>query len=647
MAVCAPSLLERSLSSIQPAKHVDEAAEQKARLLDLTTDAIMVRDSSDRITFWNKGATDMYGFSRQEAMGRVSHDLLRTEFPEALESIKEKLLRDGQWAGDLRHTRATGFKLTVSTRWIAERDAYGNVLSVLESNRDISDAQRAQEAQNRIVAIVESSDEVIISKDLSGIITTWNKAAERMFGYTANEAIGQHITLIIPLDRIAEENNILTRIGRGERIDQFETVRKTKDGTLIDIAVTISPIKDATGHVIGASKVGRDITLMKKSERVAALLAAIVDSSNDAIVSKDLHGTITTWNKAAERTFGYTAKEAIGQHITLIVPSDRLDEEAEILLRIQRGERIEHFETVRRRKDGALIDTSITISPIKDAKGHIIGASKVARDITEHKRMDRVLREAEFSGRLLQLQDEERRRFARELHDSTGQLLAAVSMNICAIAEEKARLSPELGRRVDENYSLIQQAMSEIRTISHLLHPPLLDEVGLRSALRDYVDGFAQRSNIRVSLQLPDDLERLPRDAELSLFRIVQECLTNIHRHSGSATAGISLSREPGEIKLQVTDHGRGISRQVRDNIVMGKSSGVGFHGMRERVRQLGGTLDIQSNSNETFVLVVLPIRNQVTTLGCPTTMSPETDLGKDCSSRQLGTKCRQPPSDF
>lgn len=123
-----------------------------------------------------------------------------------------------------------------------------------------------------------------------------------MFGYTANEAIGQHITLIIPLDRMDEESNILTRIGRGERIDHFETVRKTKDGTLIDIAVTISPIKDATGRVIGASKVGRDVTLMKKSERVAALLCAIVDSSNDAIVSKDLNGTITSWNKAAETT---------------------------------------------------------------------------------------------------------------------------------------------------------------------------------------------------------------------------------------------------------------------------------------------------------------------------------------------------------
>jgi len=363
---------------------------------------------------------------------------------------------------------------------------------------------------------------------------------------------------------------------------------------------------------------------MKKSERVAALLCAIVDSSNDAIVSKDLNGTITSWNKAAETTFGYTAEEAIGHHITLIVPPDRLDEEADILARIRRGERIEHFDTVRRRKDGTLIDTSITISPIRDARGHIIGASKVARDITEHKRIERVLREAEFSGRLLRLQDEERRHFARELHDSAGQLLAAVSMNIFAVAEEKARLSPEVGRRVDENCSLIQQAMSEIRIISHLLHPPLLDEVGLRSALRDYVDGFAQRSNIRVSLQLPDDLERLSRDAELSLFRIVQECLTNIHRHSGSATAGVSLSRKPGEIKLQVTDHGRGISRQIRDNIVMGKSSGVGFHGMRERVRQLGGTLEIQSNSNETFVLVVLPIRDGATTPGSSTTGSAE-----------------------
>jgi PAS domain S-box-containing protein len=473
--------------ALKRAPQAEPEPEQKARLLDLSSDAILVRDSDDRITFWNHGATEIYGYSRDQAVGRISHELLRTEFPEPVESIREKLLRDGRWSGDLRHTCANGSRVAVSTRWVAERGDSGDLLSVLETNRDINGMMREQEAQNR--------------------------------------------------------------------------------------------------------------------------LAAIVESSEDAIVSKDLDGTITSWNKAAERIFGYSAEEAIGRHITLIIPQDRLGEENDILARLRRGERVDHFETVRKRKNGILFDVSVTISPVKDGHGRVIGASKVARDITDRKETERALREAELSGRLLQLQDEERRRVARELHDGAGQLLAALSMNSSAISEEKAKLSPEAARGVEENHSLIDQAISEIRTVSYLLHPPLLDEVGLKSALSEYVNGFGQRSRICVSLEFPSDLERLPHVVELSLFRIVQECLTNIHRHSGSATARVRLLHVPGEIQLEVADEGRGIDPEIQEKFFAGRSTGVGLHGMRERVRQIGGALQIHSNGKGTAVRVFLPVR--------------------------------------
>ena len=469
---------------------------ERARLLDLATDAILVRDVRDRITFWNQGASQMYGFTREEAEGRVSHDLLRTEFPEPLQTIKEKFARDGLWAGELRHTCADGSRITVSTRWVADRDARGNITSLLESNRDISDSKRAQEVQGR--------------------------------------------------------------------------------------------------------------------------LAAIVESSEDAIVSKNLDGIIINWNKAAERIFGYAAAEAIGQHITLIVPPDRLEEEIDILASVRRGEHINHFETVRKRKDGTLVDISVTISPVKDAQGRVIGASKVERDISERKRLALLQQEAELSGRLLQLQDEERRRIARELHDGVGQLLAALSMTIAAISTEESSLSPGVARNVEESRALIDQVVSEIRTISYLLHPPLLDEVGLRSALNEYVNGFGERSNIGVSLDLPSDLERLPRDVELSIFRIVQECLTNVHRHSSSATATVHLSHKPGEIRLQVSDQGRGINREIQNKFVAGRSSGVGLRGMRERIRQLGGGMEIHSGGNGTSVIVFLPLDSKEITRDKP-----------------------------
>jgi PAS domain S-box-containing protein len=250
------------------------------------------------------------------------------------------------------------------------------------------------ETAARLASIVESSDDAIVSKDLNGYITSWNAAAERMFGYTRNEIVGKHITTIIPVERRAEEDHVINEIRQGRRVDHFETVRCRKDGSLIDVSLTISPIHAGDGHVIGASKIARDVTERKRLERDAFRLAAIVNSSDDAIVSKDLNAIVQTWNAGAERIFGFTAEEAIGRHITLIIPEDRLSEETLVISRIVAGESVEHFETVRRHKDGHLIDISLTVSPIRTARGDIIGASKIARDITEEKRLRRAAAEA-------------------------------------------------------------------------------------------------------------------------------------------------------------------------------------------------------------------------------------------------------------
>jgi len=336
-------------------------------------------------------------------------------------------------------------------------------------------------------------------------------------------------------------------------------------------------------------------------------LAEIVDSSDDAIISKNLDGMIMSWNKGAERVFGYTAEEAVGQHITMIIPLDRRNEETEILARLRRGERTDHFETVRVRKDGSMLDISVSISPVKDAAGRVTGASKVARDITQRKEAEKVKYEREFSSRLLKLQDEERRRVARELHDGVGQQLAAMSMNAVMIDMEKSKLSPDMAQCVDEISRLIEQASADVRTMSYLFHPPMLDEVGLQSALKWYVEGFAERSKIATELELPTDRERFPQDYELCLFRITQECLANIHRHSGSSTARVRLLHSPGEIKLEVSDEGKGLDRETQRKISSGESVGVGFRGMRERLRPLGGNMEVRSNGKGLTVIATLP----------------------------------------
>jgi len=213
----------------------------------------------------------------------------------------------------------------------------------------------------------------------------------------------------------------------------------------------------------------------------------------------------------------------------------------------------------------------------------------------------------QLSARLLQMQDEERRRIARELHDSVGQLLAAMTMNNATISGEASKLSPAAAKALGENESMVREVLRSIRTMSHLLHPPLLDEAGLPAALQWYVDEFSERSGIEVDLRYPASPERLPNDLETTLFRIVQECLGNVHRHSGSNTASICLEITDGRARLEVSDHGVGISPERQHELKSGGRTGVGLRGMHERIAQLGGELEIQSSGEGTSVIATLP----------------------------------------
>jgi PAS domain S-box-containing protein len=230
--------------------------------------------------------------------------------------------------------------------------------------------------------------------------------------------------------------------------------------------------------------------------------------------------------------------------------------------------------------------------------------TELETEISERRRAELSLRE--IHGRLLRTQDEERRHLARELHDHAGQTLAALSLTLSAI-EVSAAKDPSLATLASEGRQLSDDLSREIRTLSYLLHPPLLDEVGLESALRWYVEGFSQRSKIQVELDLPAGEARLPRDLELVIFRIVQESLTNVHRHSGSPSAKISIRRAVGSIVLEIRDVGKGISSERQVELTTARA-GVGVRGMEERVRQFGGTLEVRSNENGTIVAVTLPI---------------------------------------
>jgi PAS domain S-box-containing protein len=254
------------------------AAERPDRLASLVTlsyEPMLAWRLDGSIEFWNAGAERLYGFASDEAIGRSSHSLLQTKFPIEFAEVSARLRNDGYWSGELRHVCKDGHEVFVDSRM----QLLGGE-TVLEANRDITERRQIEavlrENEERLRwlgSIVDSSDDAIVSKSLDGVVTSWNRGAERVFGYAAEEAIGQPITIVIPKDRRDEERTILTRIRRGERIDHFETVRQRKDGSLIFVSLTVSPVKSANGEIVGASKIARDISAQKRSQEQIVTLA--------------------------------------------------------------------------------------------------------------------------------------------------------------------------------------------------------------------------------------------------------------------------------------------------------------------------------------------------------------------------------------
>jgi len=346
----------------------------------------------------------------------------------------------------------------------------------------------------------------------------------------------------------------------------------------------------------------------QRAEVARRHLAAIVESSDDAIIGGTLDGQILSWNPGAERLYGYAANEVVGRNLSFIHPPDRPKELDDILKRLKAGENIMHFETVRVRKDGTHVHVSLSISVIKDRTGRSIAAASIARDISERKQAEQELQR--LTNHLLTVQDDERRRLALELHDVTAQNLFAINMNLSRL--QRGRVEPaEVQEIIDESRTLGHQSLQEIRTLSYLLHPPMLDQSGLIDALKWYVDGFVKRSGIDVEVLSFQDIGRLPSELETALFRIVQEGLTNIKRHSGSSSANIKLEKQDGHIVLQIRDYGHGLPAKTSRVESNGEDSpGVGIPGMRQRLRQFSGDLRIESNDRGTLLTAIVPLAN-------------------------------------
>ncbi|MEO6330749.1 MAG: PAS domain S-box protein [Ginsengibacter sp.] len=471
---------------------------------------------------------------------------------------------------------------------------------------------KTSEDAARLLAIVQSSQDAIISKKFDGTITSWNAAAEKIFGYTASEAIGQNIAIIIPEELYPEEREIIAKVKGGEVIAHYETIRKRKNGDKIIIALTISPIKDAGGKITGISKIARDISDETEAKRKESMLAAIIDSSDDAIISKTLNGIITSWNVAAQKMFEYTESEAIGKHISIIIPPGRIAEEAVIIENIRQGNKIDHFETVRVSKNGKEINISLTVSPIKDKNGKIIGASKVARDIAEKA-------EAEKQRQLFTQK-------LQALNDYKDEFIAIASHELkTPVTVVKANLQMlEYKMANDANVEFVYKTLAQVNKLSELINS-MLDVSKIQfGKLHLYTAVFELDTLLKVIVEnmqqttLGHEIickvcdETLLANADSKrIEQVMVNLLTNAIKYSPNhGDIIVDAIKTDGNIIVSVKDNGIGIPAGDIDNIfsrfyrVSGAAagfsgSGIGLYISAEIIKQHGGKIWVESEAGK------------------------------------------------
>ncbi len=329
----------------------------------------------------------------------------------------------------------------------------------------------------------------------------------------------------------------------------------------------------------------------------------LIDAVKDyAIFMLDPHGMVTSWNHGAERIKGYRAPEIIGKHFSCFyLEEDAHAGKPQRELEIAASEGTYEEEGWRLRKDGSRFWANVVIMALRDHRGALVGFAKITRDFTERMRADEAQRE--LSVKLMRMQDEERRKISRELHDMTGPVMSSVLMNLAVVERDSAVLSEQSRAALREAEALARRCTSDIRTMSYLLHPPLLTEVGLAAAVQWCLGGFSQHTGIDTHLEAPADLGRLPGETEISLFRVVQECLTNIHKHAHSRTATVRMQIANEKLTLEIIDQGKGSAHEFTE--------GFGIKGMRERLYELGGSLKIASTAAGTTVRATLPLADR------------------------------------
>jgi PAS domain S-box-containing protein len=578
------------------------------------------------LEYLNQHFLEYFGLPPEELYGWGWLKLVHSsDLPLVAETWKRAIQGDRPYLAEYRLRRRDGTYHWHEVSAVPVRDANARIQKWVATWINVEDRKEAERKKAELAAIIEHSEDAIIGKTLTGIVTSWNHGAERLFGYCADEMIGQPITRLIPDDRLQEETDILARLRRGERLDHYETVRRRSDGRLVDVSLSVSPIRDASGNVVGASKIARDITERKKVEQSLresqSRFEGVIESAMDAIITIDETEHIVLFNAAAERMFGCAASDALGQSLDRFIPSR---------FRAAHREHVRAFKAtgVTSRAMGKLgdllalradgrefpIEASISQTEVGGAKLFTV----ILRDITERKVAEGALSRSEgqlraLAARLQRAREEEGIRISRELHDQLGRCLTSIKMDLLFIEKLVSRQAlTEDMRSITEKTQGMLEAVDEtvhvVRRISTELRPGILDDLGIAAAVEWQTKDFQRRTGITCIANITEEDLEVSREQATALFRIFQEILTNVTRHSKAGKVWIHLDAQDGEVVLEVEDDGIGISSEAAS-----QPHALGLVGMRERAAVFGGQVEIAGIPGKgTTVVVRMPINESL-----------------------------------
>jgi PAS domain S-box-containing protein len=532
---------------------------------------------------WTSGPFSLItGYPDGTLQQRGLEDLI---YPKDKPLLKDRpaVLRSGR--GDVRE-----YRLITSDgrlKWIRDyaqpiRTESDGSIFVIAAAREITAARKSQQEMNRLASIVEYSQDAIMDMTLDGVIVSWNRAAERMYGYSVEEVKGRTATLLVPADRMDETARILSAVRRGGTVTRLETVRIRKDKTSIPVALIVAPVHDAGGQLIGISTISRDISQLKNAESAlqesAGKTAAILTTMVDGVITIDERGTIDSINPAAERLFGYAASEVLGRNVKMLMPEPYHSEHDEYLLNYFRTGMAKIIgigrEVVGKRKNGSVFPMDLAVSEVLLGQRRLF--TGIVRDLTDRKRLER---------QILEISDREQRRIGQDLHDGLGQQLAGIGF-----------LSKSLEQRLDKKKikefadarqiaELVSSAIAQARGMAHGLHPVDLSATGLMSALKELASTVEHTFRIECTFKCEKPVLLSDNSVGTHLYRVTQEAVNNAIKHGKAQHISIVLIHSRDTITVSVRDDGIGFPE------VLPEKKGIGLQTMRYRAALIGATL--------------------------------------------------------